>query len=67
MPVSKLLEELSAAEIFEWMAYDLTQNEEFNQKILKEIEMERQSSLTQEQQDANLVNMFKSIANKGNK
>jgi len=59
MPVKTLVEEVSAAEIFEWMAYDMLQNEDFNKKITKELEMEKQASMSEEERSKLLINMFK--------
>lgn len=60
MPVSRLVEEVSAAEIYESMAYDLLKDEEFHKKITKDLEMEKQAAMTDSERSAMLINMFKS-------
>jgi hypothetical protein len=62
MSVTKLVEELSAAEIYEHMAYDMLDDEEFRKKIEKDIEMERQANMSKSERSQMLVNMFKSKA-----
>jgi hypothetical protein len=63
MSVSRLVEEQSAAEIYEWMAYLRLQNDEdFKKKIDKDMERDRQSNMSDEERSKMIINMFK---NKG--
>lgn len=59
MPVSRLVEELSAAEIYEQMAYDLTRNEDFSKKVEKELELEKQQNMSPEEHSKMVLSMFK--------
>lgn len=59
MSVTRLVEEISAAEIYEWMAYFMTQDEDFRKKIEKDMEFDRQKDMTDEERSAMIINMFK--------
>ena len=60
MSVERLVDELSAAEIYEWMGYFLTQDEKFNEKYTKLAEKQKQSEMSDDDRANMVVNMFKS-------
>lgn len=61
MTRKELLERMDAEEMFEWMAYELTQNPEYKEKLDREIELERQKSLSDEQRAEMIRNLFKGL------
>lgn len=52
---------MDARELLEWMAYDLSCETDFRQKVTKEIEIEKQKSFTAEQEAEAIRNMFKGL------
>lgn len=66
MSVKRLIEEVDAAEFYEWMAYHLTQDEEFSKKVTRELEMEKQAAMSPKEQALMLTNMFKAKIKNGN-
>lgn len=49
MSVSKLMIEMDAQEIGEWMAYDLCMSEEYSKKLLREKELEASRNMSKEE------------------
>jgi hypothetical protein len=59
-----LIDTMGAEEVFEWMAYELTQDPEYRENLDRKMQLERQMRLSDEERSAMIKSMFLGIQNK---
>lgn len=63
MTVAQLSQEMGSQEFFEWMAFDsIDNNQEYKDKLINEIALEKSAKKTAENRANEIASMFRSIA-----
>lgn len=65
MRQKELINVMGVDEILDWLAYDLSIDPEYKEKVMHQLSIEQQKNSTPEEEAALIANMFRSLTSAG--